>query len=205
MSNDSSTGGALLPLPAPAPVPIEDDALIDFFQTLVVSITGLPGDMVRPRWQPEAPNIPPAGTNWCGIGITKQKRDTFAAEIHNPAVGDTPGYDELRRHELITVLASFYGPNANSMASQFSDGMQVAQNREVLSQNNMGYVEGNDIINIPQLIKEIWYYRSDFEFIVKRQLRRFYQVLDLNSASGGLNTDVPPRSVAFDVTPSENE
>ena len=55
MPNDSSTGGFLLASSVNGD--LNDNALIDFLQTVVVGITGFPGAMVRPR-QAEPPNIP---------------------------------------------------------------------------------------------------------------------------------------------------
>jgi len=184
---DSSTGGYLLP----ASSPLVGDPLTDFFSALVVGITNLPANMVRPRWQPEAPDIPAFGIDWCGIGITDQDPDTYAAEIHHPN-GD--GSTEIRRHEVLTILASFYGPNGNQWATQFSMGLQVAQNREVFSLSNMGLVKSGTVKAIPTLMKERWLYRFDVEFLVKRQLVGTYNVLNLLAAEAEIITDQPVRT-----------
>ena len=56
MSNTSATGGYL----AGQLAPLADDELDDAIQAAVASISGLPGDLVRPRWQPAGPSPRPA-------------------------------------------------------------------------------------------------------------------------------------------------
>lgn len=194
---DSSTQEFLPPNPAPAPVPLEDNVLITFFQNFVVGITGMAGNMVRPRWQPEPPNIPTG--SWCAIGIMGRVADTYAAEIHHDDVNGA--YDEVRRHEIIRLLTSFYGPAASTNAEIFREGLQLSQNREYLTLANMGLVDSEDLITVPELIKEKWLYRVDLPFSVKRQIVRTYNVLSLQSAQFQLEEDVPASSTSLSVNP----
>ena len=184
MANTSATAGALTPNIAPAP--LEGTALVDFIQNWMVGITGVSGALVRPRWQPEPPNIPDEATTWIAFGITKRDADTFIYEVHNPA---GQGYNETRRNEILHFLASFYGPNADSIATQFRDGIQVAQNTEVLNLNNMGLVDSGELVVAPELVKEKWLYRVDLSFSIRRQVVRDYQVQTLQSALGILNNE----------------
>jgi len=55
--------------------PLMDAALDAVFQALVVGITGLPGTLVRPRWQPVPPTQPSVTTNWAAIGVTTNAAD----------------------------------------------------------------------------------------------------------------------------------
>jgi len=103
MLNDSTTGGPLLPL-LPPPAPLEDDALDDFLQTLVVGLTGLPATMVSPRWQTPERTRPKSMVDWCAIGVTEEEPEYgFVIQHHgsqkafgwidfkntNPSPGDT--------------------------------------------------------------------------------------------------------------------
>lgn len=185
MANDSSTGGPLTP--AASPAPLQDAALQDFLQAWIVGITGLSGDLVRPRWQPEPPNLPDATVTWVAFGITRRTADTFAAELHYST--PTP-YNQIRRHEILHLLASFYGPNADEYASILREGMQVAQNLELLGANSMGLVSSEDTVAVPELVKQQWLYRVDLAFSIRRQIVRDYSVLDLASASGTLDNEV---------------
>ena len=185
MANTSATGGILTP--ASSPAPLSDDALEDFFQEWVVGLTSFDPALVRPRWQAEPPNIPDTNTNWISLGITKTSPDTFAAELHysNPS-----SYNEVRRHEELEILVSGYGPQSSSILSILRDGMQVAQNREILSLNNMGLISSGDILAVPELIKNIWTKRHDMRFWIRRQVKRNYGVLDLAEAQGTLNNEL---------------
>lgn len=184
MPNTSATGGLLTPNASPAP--LQDDALDDFMQAWIVGITGLAGNLVRPRWQPEPPNIPSTGTNWAAFGVQRTESDTFVAELH---LGSGDGYNEIRRHEILHFLVSFYGPNAHNYASLLREGMQLSQNHDTLSANSMGLVESGDTTTVPELIKQKWTKRVDLPFSVRRQIVRDYQVLTITSANGTLNNE----------------
>lgn len=185
MPNNSATGGPLVPSASPAP--LEDDALLDFFHGWIAGMTGIDVKFIRPRWQQEPPNIPENSVNWLAFGITKREADTFGAELH---VSAGQGYNETRRHEALNLLASFYGPNASSLAAMLRDGMQVAQNREVLGLNNMGLVESGDITPVPELLKERWLYRVDLPFTIRRQIVRNYAVQNLLSGHVTLDNEL---------------
>lgn len=176
MPNTSATGGYLSPSEPPAQ--LEDDALLDVLQTWIVGITGLNGQNVRPRWQPEPPNILPVG-NWVAFGIIRRPSDTYAYEEHS-GVGE--GSSKVKTHETLVVLVSFYGPNASSISRRLKNGMAVAQNREVLSLSNMALIDSGDLIIAPELIKDKWLNRVDLEVRIRHQVVVKYDVLNLQSA-----------------------
>jgi hypothetical protein len=181
----STVAGYLAPNSSPAP--LEGKALLIFLQAWIVGICGLPANMVRPRWQVESVNIPPENTDWAAFGITKKTTDTFAAELHYPTGN---GYNEIRRHEIMNIVLSFYGPNADNYVSILREGMQVAQNREVLSLNNMGLVDSGDVVTAPELVKDKWYYRVDFDFRIRRQIVRDYSIENLLASEIDINNEI---------------
>lgn len=180
----SAVAGALLPDSSPAP--LSADSFMDFIQAWVVGLTGLDPKLVRPRWQPEPLNVPEATTNWCGLGVRRVMSDAHAAELHD-AVGD--GYNQMRRHEKVVFAASFYGPQALDFAEKLRDGAAIAQNRDVLSMNGVGFVECGDILSVPEFLKQQWYNRRDMDFSVNRQIVRNYGVLNLLGADIVLNNE----------------
>lgn len=190
---DSSTGGYLVPA-APTP-PVEDAALDAIFQAMIVGLTGLPGNMVRPRWQPVVPIQPPPSTNWCAIGVTNIDPDANPVMMHN---GAGQGSDTMLRHEVITVAASFYGPNAMQYAAQARDGLYVSQNHAMLTANNMGLVRADKIVPAPELVNQQWVRRFDFDITIRRQVVRTYNVLNVLSAQGTVDSE--PRTIPFSVT-----
>lgn len=173
MSGNSAVAGYLTP--APAPAPLEDDALEDFLHDVFAGLTGIDGKLIRPRWQPDDPNLPDFGTNWMAFGIMRQVADTYGYELHDP-LSDT---SDLQRHERVEVLISSYGPNSSRNLAQLRDGLQIHQNLEVLTANGIGVQETGEIITAPALIKDRWTHRYDMNFIFRRQVRREYSILSL--------------------------
>lgn len=184
--NTSATGGPLLPSSPPAP-PLNDKDLEDFFQAWTVALTGYDGPMVRPSWQINAPNIPQNDIDWCSFKVSVSNADTFAVNLHF-ATGQ--GYNQLRRHQVLTVRYSFWGPNASSFADLLRDGGAIPQNLEVFQLNNMGLINFGDQVPAPEIIKELWYRRVDMEMYVKRQIVRDYQVLSIDSANIELDNEI---------------
>ncbi|MDW3684903.1 hypothetical protein RA280_24745 [Cupriavidus sp. CV2] len=206
--NDSSTGGYLAP--AVASPPLEGDALDDVLQALVVGITGLPGAMVRPRWQPTVPKQPEPGVNWCAFGITSTALDAGPAFVHagdyidgvvladsTPVVtgtgpvaySNTNGRDTYWRHEQIEMLCTFYGPSGMQYAAQLRDGLYVPQNREQLGLLDMAFVEAGTIRAAPDLVNQQWVRRYDLTVTLRRKITRTYPVLNLKSAQVATTTD----------------
>lgn len=181
---DSSTGGYLSP--AVASPPLEDDALTAIFQQMIVGITGLPGNMVRPRWQPNPPKQPEPTVNWCALGIAVQTLDDGPAIVHN---GAGNGSDTYIRHEQIDVLASFYGPNGMQNAQLLSDGLAIPQNLEQLKAQDMNSVDTGQIRAVPDLINEQWVRRYDIELTFRRKITRSYNVLNTLTAQGTVQTN----------------
>jgi hypothetical protein len=185
VANTSATGGYLLP--EASPDVLEDDALLDFLQEWISGVSGLAGPLIRPRWQPESSNIPPENITWAAFGIIKRDADAFAYEVHKPA-GD--GYNEMRRQEILSLLISFYGPKAYSFASQFRDGLQISQNREILLLNNIAVISSGDLVTMPELVKEKWYQRTDLAFDLHRQILRRYPILHLLETVATIDNEI---------------
>lgn len=186
MVNDSSTGGYLIPT-AISP-PLEDSALDAIFQQMIVGITGLPGAMVRPRWQQTVPKQPETTVNWCALGVTVQIPDDGPAIVHNPT---RDGSDTYIRHEQIDVLASFYGPNAKQYAQQLADGLAIPQNLEQLKANDMNSVETGEIRAAPDLVNQQWIRRYDLALVFRRKITRTYSVLNILTAEATIQASTP--------------
>ena len=182
MSTDSSVAGYL----APASSPIDGNALQDFLQAVLVGITGIAGQYVRPRWQPEPPNLPDFGTDWCAFGITGREADPFGMAQHNPA---GQGSDSISRHESLDVLISFYGPNADLMAGQLRDGLLLDQNRAALTSADIALTGIGQIVSAPSLIKDRWLYRVDLPVFLRRLTTRTFTVLNIQSGQVVLNNE----------------
>lgn len=195
MANTSATSGYLTP--AAQPAPRGDDALDNFLHDVFVGLTGMDGALVRPLWEEEPANEPAREVTWMAFGVVRFDPDTYAVELHNPE-GD--GTDELQRHETLEIQLSAYGPLSWEKLAQLRDGLQIEQNRAVLSANAMGLTNSTEIRKAPVLVKDKWRKRFDMSIIMRRQIRREYAVLNLLSAKGILDTEATQTSL--DVTGS---
>lgn len=183
MSNTSATGGYLAPQ---GPAPLDGDPLVDAIQEAIAGITGLPGDLVRPRWQPEPPNQSAAGTDWCEFGITSRRADDDPVIVHDGA-GD--GVDRMQRHETIEILVSFVGPACQTNAAILRDGCYVPQNREALQAVGIDLLDVGQLLAVPELIDTQWVNRCDMPVRLRRQIDRTYPVLNILSAAGPIQSE----------------
>lgn len=176
MTNNSSTGGYLLPSSTP---PAEDGALDAILQGLVVGVTGMKASLVRPRWQQEPPVMPAIFVDWCAIGVVDEIPDQYGYVVHSGANG---GSDNLQRHDGIEVLATFYGPNARGNAKLLEDGLLIPQNREVIENNGIVYKGIGRSMHVPELMNERWVQRVDLPISFRRIVIRTYPILNVESA-----------------------
>jgi hypothetical protein len=178
MVNDSSQAGYLRPQAFGG---VEDITLHSFLQSLVAGITGMDGKFVFQRWQPEPPNWPAFGKDWAAVGEASRVRDTFANVVYR---------DELAivyRNSIISVLCSFYGPNAQANCEILAMGFFVAQNREQMTLQGFGYVDQEDSIATADYRGTRWIPRIDLPFRLRRAQAYSYSVLDLKGARVAVN------------------
>jgi hypothetical protein len=161
---------------------LDGQSLEDYVAQVVAGVSGLPGPMVRPRWQAEPPNLPDWGVDWAGVGIMKHRPIGIYPWVgHHP---DGDGYSEMQRHEELDVLVSFYGINADAHAGNFHSGFGVWQNHASLRLVGMALVEVQDGTVNPEFIKQKWHNRVDKPFVLRRIIIRNYPVLNLLSSKG---------------------
>jgi hypothetical protein len=161
--------------------------LENYLQQYVAGVSYLDGPMVRPRWQPEPPNLPDYGVDWAAVGVMRHRPvGTYPAVIHHR---EDQGHDEMQRHEELDILCSFYGENADIYAENFHDGLMIWQNISVLRLSGMALVEVSDSTRNPELIRERWWNRIDKPLVLRRIIRRNYPVLNVLSAEAWVNTD----------------
>lgn len=182
MSNNSATGGYLVP--SQSEVPPAGLTLTQFIQTMIVGISGFTdATLVRPKWQIEPPKQPDIITDWIAFGISVDKADTYAAIILKD-----DGTTALNRQEMLAVQMSFYGPNALDNYSLFRDGLQLSQNNESLLLANMSYQDITEAVRGPDLVNERWLERYETTLTLVRQMVRIYPILSFTSAQGTVHT-----------------
>ena len=196
MPNDSSTGGYLAPSSVGGD--LNDAALAQFLQQIVVGIVGLSGPMVRPRWQAEPPNIPDFGTNWAAIGPGQRDRDPFSAVIHNPA---GQGSSTVIRNRTLEILCSLYGPLAETNTELLAQGLELSQNREVMQLAGFNLVGGaSRPLIVPILIKQRWQYRVDTNFMLRQQQKYTYPILNLVGAQATLTAEEGTKDITESIS-----
>lgn len=183
MSTDSTVDGFLAPV-AGGPAPLEDRALDRFLQQMVSQITGVPGELVRPRWQPEPPNQPEIDVTWIALGVADRRGETFAAELHAADGTSSTTY----RQEDLDILLSFYGPGAGGAFSLLREGLGLEQNRSYLTSSGFGMVGMSDARTAPALLNDRWQYRLDATLQLRRGVARRYPILNVLSLDDTINT-----------------
>lgn len=183
MANTSATGGYLEPAPTQ---PLDDDALLDFMQLIIRGITGLPGPMVRPAFQPDPAKRPGIAVDWCAFYISNNMPE--AGHIYEKQDANGLGSTTIR-HETFDMRCSFYGPNSGKLAGRWRDGLEMAQNREPMSLNGMAYVSSSQMVKLGDLVDEQWYRRVDITTVFRRELNRRYEVLSFLQAQGQIITE----------------
>jgi hypothetical protein len=167
--------------------PVSGSRLDDIFQQIVAGIVGLDGPMVRPRFQAEPPDLPEFGSDWVAVGVMARRPIGFVGAVKHDPRGE--GRSWLQRHEYLDVLASFYGPEADGYAERLHDGFMIAQNREVLYLNQMGFIEVLQALRVPEYIKNRWTERYDVRFTVSRIRVVPYPIRSFASAAGQVITN----------------
>lgn len=183
MANSSASSGYL----TPTLEPIYDEGLDDVIQGAIVGITGIPGSLVRPRWQPSPPIQPGFDVDWCAFGITRNTSDTFAYEKMDPTADAGAGSMLIERDELLYVLHSFYGPRASLNSKRLRSGLEISQNRDVLRSHKAAVVEVEESVTLPALLQEKWVRRVDTQVVFRRRTQHLYSILTVESGELGLN------------------
>lgn len=185
------------------PAPLEDLDLEKLFQSAVAGITGLPGDLVRPRFQVVPPAQPAPDVNWCAIGdVTDTSDDApyFDWIAQDPSNPSDPGAMRFIDHERLSILASFYGPQGKAYAKRLRDGIKVPQNMESLEANEIYFQEAQEIRRAPELFNQQWIQRYDLPLLFRRKITRIYPVQNLEIADIHLFDDHPSGKPFFDET-----
>lgn len=172
-------------------------SLTQFLQMVLVGISGLPGNRVRPNWQVQPPTNPANDVNWLAFGVDIVSPDANAYFGIDP---DNNLKSNMQRHEAIELGCAIYGPEALETYGVLRDGFQVPQNRYALFDNDMGFVEILPARKVPELINELWYNRVQTSIILRREIERSYGVPTVVSASGVIYTDLEDYSLDWAVS-----
>jgi hypothetical protein len=159
--------------------------LTEFLQTMLAGVSGLPGQLIRPKWQINPPKQPDVEVNWLAMALINAPADAnayvgFLPDGHGGQVNVT------QRMEQLELLCGFYGPNGYDYMGLTRDGFQIQANRDALTLAGMGYVGENTGHRVPDLVNERWVDRWEISFFINRQILRSYPILSFLSVSGSI-------------------
>lgn len=186
MSNSSATGGYLTPTSTNG---FPNNLTLDqFIQTILVGISGLQGDLVRPKWQENPPKQPGIKTNWIAFRTALITPDTY--EFTGM---DLSGNPFTQRYQNLSVQCSIYGPDAANVAGVLRDGFQIAQNREAMNAVGLKFVNTGYPSLIPDFVNERWVQKYEMEIVLRQMVQRSYAILPLLEGPGGqIRSDLNP-------------
>lgn len=190
----SATGGYLLPT---TPFPIDDELLSRRLSNVVSGVTGLPGNMVRPRWQENPPPIPAPDQDWAAVGVTMYPTSAGTPEIRH--VSDSDGHSLLSVFSEVRVLASFYGPSCSSRARLCQVAVWIDQNWEQLKPLGLRVANVGDVTITAEEVDETWYRRADLPVTLVQDASHIYSILNVLSAHGVTHAGRPGTSETVDV------
>ena len=181
MMNTSATGGYLTP--SGWEDYLKDETVTTFprfMHSVLVGVTGLPREMVRPAFQRTPYKMPDYSTDWMAYNLTN-----FTGEKGS-------GYSNgscLSKHETFECVCYFYGDKATEYASTARDGFELSQNRSSLLINGMGYNGASSIVRVPQLVNDQYYEQVNMTFYFSREIKREYHVLNFSSVAGSIHAN----------------
>lgn len=178
----STVAGFLIP--EAAVIPLYGDALEDVFSATTQGILGIAdGSTIRPRWQQEPPDQPDFQSSWISFGVVSMQGDWNAYQYMDATLDGGLGATTFERDEELTLLYSFYGPNATATQNAHQDGLLIEQNRDLLNANGIKLVYLADSVNVPALLKGTWVKKVDQRAVFRRRIRRQFAIRYFLSAN----------------------
>lgn len=175
MGNDTTTAGWLTPTSAP---PDNDQTLEKKLTQWIQGVSGLEEGKVVPRWSATAPSPFPANTNGCAFEVVSINDEGYPAFENQ-----TDDSAEMWRYQQIECMTSFFGPDSQSIGSQFRDGLNISQNNAELNRLSLSLGEFTALISAVELGDDPAIRRYDMTIYLRRKLIRTYGVKSILSAS----------------------
>ena len=191
MSNTSATGGYL----TEASTTLSLTAMENAWHDAIAGITGLDNTLVRPVRQVQPTRQPAHPVNWCAFDIERATSDEWASYEH---VSADDGSDLIIDHDVYTILAVVYGPDADELAGILRRGLYVWQNRAALRAVGIAVQRIAAPVSVPELADSLWRQRVDLEVQFAVERRGSYAVLNLLRSTGDILGD-DGTAVAFDT------
>lgn len=146
-----------------------------FMHSVLVGVSGLARENVRPAYQRNPPKLPDYKTDWLAYNLTNFQAENGSAYVEG---------ERLERHESFDCVCVFYGLNAQDRAGIVRDSFELSQNRTALLVNGIGFKGCSAAVRAPELINNQYYERVDMTLSFMRQVKKDYRIFNFESAEG---------------------
>jgi hypothetical protein len=177
--SDSTTGGYIAETSSGVAdvIPLEN-AVHD----MIVGLTNLNPQLVRPAFQESPLANPPRNTDWCAFFI----RDSFATNfpaISHVKTGD--GHNEITDWVDKEIMLYFYGPQSEKYAGMVRRGLHVEQNHWKFRQSGITVKRVGNVTQMPELVNEKWIRRCDLIVYATVENKAAFAVFNLTALADG--------------------
>jgi hypothetical protein len=176
--NTSATGGYLRETTTPLSRQGQENAL----QEMVVGLTGLAPELVRPAFQESPLAEPGLETDWCAFHIRDSEATNFPDVQHVSPGSIEDGHDVVTDWINKEVRLYFYGPRAEDYAGMVRRGLQVEQNLSALRSVGIALRRVGNAAQMPELVNGKWLSRVDLVLYITLEQSGSYAVLNLLQA-----------------------
>lgn len=170
-ATDSRYKGYLAPTSSSLSVSDLEKKLQDF----ISGVTGLDGCLVRAAYKNDRAEPPAAHVDWCAFQISEVLDNDFYLQDSAP-IENGIDYKQVSTQK-ITVLTSFYGPDAWEKASILRDGCQLEQNRELFYRaSRLKLISMGGLVAVGETYLNRWRDRVDLKLTFSRIRERHYEI-----------------------------
>lgn len=185
------TGPAVLPPPIiqEPPVPLAAIKVTDLLTSLVSTLTSIPPQLVRPRWQRTPPQQPPVHVDWASVGIINRAAQGYTSQAMSFLPGTTTEALLVRRWAALEALVSFYGPHSEDLAELFRESCYIVQNLAGLYAYGIKLTGVEEVVAVPDLVNLQWIDHQDVHFNLVREFDRYFPMQSLLTGVGTAYAD----------------
>lgn len=134
--------------------------LEDYISSLVVNLTGITSDLVRPAFQRRPAPMPEQGVNWCSFYLAESNTEGM---WRGPALVRKGKDFKIPDRQIVTFQFFFYGDDCFELCSKFYSGLQIRENWDYLTLKNISILKWDDMLIVPRKYNEVYVYRADIK------------------------------------------
>ena len=150
---------------------------------MLVGLTGLAEELVRPLYRHEPAEDPPPPVNWCAFDIRGENGRNFP-EVRHISSGD--GHDKVISQDDKEIYLRFWGPQADDLAGLVRRGLHIEQNRFPMRQAGIAVRSVGAETPTAELEGGKWLRRVELSIRVTLESIGVYDVFNLVRAVGSI-------------------